>query len=297
MGKIRIGSSESRSIGLIFVVFGAIALVSFCAAMGCLVSYRGDCVRLKAAVQAVATDIHSDSDRVLALLHWVHAEIGTAKNSRYFALPALGATPVQVLASGGDCADKARLLSAMLRESGVPATMAMCFNPTTGKPSHTIVEARVGLGAYMVVDPAFDLYFPRPGGAGYFDLLDLRRDPTILPRRLEELRAARPPADPVYSYNSVLACYNRASSINWNKNMLTRFIRDRLFTNVGDEVYRVWRPLLLEEPKLFVAGGAFLLSLAASSVWAWGVWRVRRRRAGQLYRPRSRLLFLHRRPS
>ena len=270
---------EWRKVGASSVVLCALAITLLGAAVGCWVGYRRDCNQLRTVAEKITADARSGSERVLALLHWVHVETGTAKNHSYFVLPTLGATPIQVLRAGGDCADKARLLSAMLREVGVPATMAMCFHPATGQPSHTIVEARTDPGVFMVVDPAFDLYFPRSDGSGYFGLLDLRRDPAILLRRLDQLCDTAPRTDPIHAYNRTLAVYDRAGSINWNRNRLMGFVRDRLLPGLGDDVYRLSRPLPFEEPKLFVATVALLLGLTASSLCGFRVWQARSRHA------------------
>lgn len=284
-----------RNVRASSVLLCALAATLFGVAVGCWAGYRRDCNQLRTVAEEITADARSGPERVLALLHWVHVETGTAKNQSYFVLPALGATPIQVLRAGGDCADKARLLSAMLREVGVSATMAMCFHPATDQPSHTIVEARTDPDAFMVVDPAFDLYFPRPDGAGYFDLLDLRREPAILLRRLDQLCDTAPRTHPIHSYNRAQAGYDRAGSINWNRNGLTRFVRDRLLPGLGDDVYRLSRPLPFEEPKLFVAAAALLSGLSASSVWGFRVWQARRRHARPQTRAHSRSCFPPRR--
>ncbi|MCH7839925.1 MAG: transglutaminase domain-containing protein [Planctomycetes bacterium] len=279
---------EWRKVGASSVVLCALAITLLGAAVGCWVGYRRDCNQLRTVAEKITADARSGSERVLALLHWVHVETGTAKNHSYFVLPTLGATPIQVLHAGGDCADKSRLLSAMLREVGVPATMAMCFHPATGQPSHTIVEARTDPDAFMVVDPAFDLYFPRPDGSGYFGLLDLRREPAILLRRLDQLCDTAPRTHPIHSYNRTQAVYDRAGSINWNRNWLMGFVRDRLLSGLGDDVYRLSRPVPFEEPKLFVAAVALLSGLSASSLWGFRVWQARRHHARPQPRAHSR---------
>lgn len=233
---------------------GAALIAAWCfmlAAMASFGSYRADCLRLRAVAREVTAKVTSPSDRVLALLHWVYYNRGFASNDGYFVLKALGATPVQVLEGGGDCADKSRLLSTLLREVGIPSTMVMCFDKRSGRPTHTVVEARIGPADYMVVDPVYDLHFPRPGSAGFYDLIELRRDATILPRRLDELAALRG-RSPIIAYNRDLNVYDEASSINWRKNRATRLGRAVLSLIWGEEVNRLRRPLVLEEPKLAV---------------------------------------------
>jgi hypothetical protein len=59
----------------------------------------------------VTARLTSDSAKISAINHWVYRNQGFAKNDRFFLVPALGPTPNQVLASGGDCGDKSRLVS------------------------------------------------------------------------------------------------------------------------------------------------------------------------------------------
>ena len=224
----------------------------------CYGSYRADRARLRAVANELTADVVSPSGRVLTLLDWVYHNGGFTSNDSYFLFRRLGATPVKVLEGGGDCADKSRLLSALLREVGVPSTMVMCFDVASGKPTHTVVEARIGPRYYMVVDPVYDLYFPRGDSTGFHGLLDLRGDSKILPKRLDELIAVRG-RSPILAYNRALGVYDRASSINWGKNRLTRLTHGLLISMWGDDVYRLRRPLVLEEPKLAVASGGLVV--------------------------------------
>ncbi|MFH1108075.1 MAG: transglutaminase-like domain-containing protein [Planctomycetota bacterium] len=248
--------------------FALLMLGSIGAATGCYIDYRRDCARLKATAQLVVAGAESPADRVIALLHWVFANQSTKENPRYFLFPRLRATPCQVLETGGDCADKSRLLSALLREVGVPASMAMCFDPRTGHSTHTIVVAVIAPGTDMVVDPVYDLFFPRPEQRGYYGLLDLRRDATILPHRLDTLCAERPRSHPIHYYNRVSAVYSHASCMNWEKNGLTRILGDFLVRNDDDALYTIARPLVLEEPKLLVSLAAALLGIGAGFIYA-----------------------------
>jgi hypothetical protein len=243
-------------------------LGSIGAATGCYIDYRRDCARLRAMAQLVVAGAESPADRVIALLHWVFANKSTKENPRYFLFPRLRATPRQVLETGGDCADKSRLLSAMLREVGIPASMAMCFDPRTGHSTHTIVVAVIAPGTDMVVDPVYDIFFPRPEQRGYYGLLDLRRDATILPHRLDTLCAERPRSHPIHYYNRVSAVYLHASCMNWEKNGLTRILRDFLVRNDDDALYTIARPIVLEEPKLLVSLAAALVGIGAGFIYA-----------------------------
>lgn len=243
--------------------------------IGCWCSHQRDRARLRRAALSVADAQASRAEQVLALLHWVHRNGDTAKNEEFFAFRRLGATAVQVLDRGGDCADKSRLLTSLLREAGIPASVALCFDARSGFPAHTLVEARTGPDTYMLVDPAFDLYFPKPDNAGYYDLLDLRRDPGIVTRRVAALRSQRPPGPSALPYYlRASASYGTASTINWNKNAALRWLHDRLRSILGENVDRLPRPVLMEEPKLALATLGFVIGALVALGLAW-----RRRRS------------------
>ncbi len=173
----------------------------------------------------------------------------------------LRATPLQVLLRGGDCADKARLLAAMLREIDIPASMALCFNPKTGQPSHTVVETQPEPDSYMLVDPAYELYYPKPDGHGYYGLLELRKHPERLQERLTYVWDTVPRFRPLHWYQPQIASFSGLSTINWHRSRITTLARDILFLVIGPNVYRLPRPILLEEPKLAVTSVLAFASL------------------------------------
>ncbi len=248
-----------------------IGLIAVALAVCCHASYMLDCASLRRIAEREAPDTLTSSQRVLALTHWVYLNRGFSENHQYFVWPRLRATPMQVLDGGGDCADKSRLLTAMLREIGIDSTMVMCFDSRTGSPTHTVVEAKIASDAYMVVDPVYRLWFPKAGNGGYHDLLDLRADSIILERRLDELLVDAPRRSRLRSYQPSSASYVHATSINWNRNFITRSIGRFIRWRIGDGVYRLPRPPVLEEPKLFVSAvlaGIALSSLAATLILA-----------------------------
>jgi hypothetical protein len=266
---------NSRRVALAGRVVGSVAGILSCA---CAVSYFVDCARLYDLAQFVTADAVDPTCRVLKLLDWVHDIEGTRENGQYFALSGLRATPLQVVAAGGDCADKSRLLSAMLRETGIPATMLVCYHRRTGLPTHTVVEAKVGPDEYMVVDPAYGLTFPKAGSCGYHGLLELRASPTIVDERVRTIVASAPRTSPIHAYNPESAAYDYASTINWDKNLLTASVRDLAKWWLGDSIYRMSRPIVLEEPKLFVGAmlgvmGGFIV--AATHIF--GAWLSHKR--------------------
>ncbi len=231
-------------------------------AVACLCSYEADSAQLQRIARDITEDESGDVEKIITLGLWVHNNKGFHENDNYFVFRKLRATPLQVVEGGGDCADKSRLLCALLREVGIRSTMVMCFHRQTGVPTHTVVEAQTRTGQYMIVDPVYGLNFPKNSQGDYFGLLDLRADPQILDRRLSDLLATSPRHSAIRSYNTTSAAYDRASSINWDRNVMTRAAHALLAAWYGDEVYRIRRPVVLEEPKLMVAA-AFLLVAAS----------------------------------
>lgn len=255
-------TGRTTALRLFLAITAAVSFLAVVASGVCTGLYRGDQRRLRMVAAAVIQDTAGNAERVRRLTEWVYANYGFRRNPEFFLLPHMRATPVQVLERGGDCADKSRLLAAMLRQMDIPATMLMCFDPF-GAPAHTVVEAVVASGEYMISDPVFNMVFPRPGG-GYFSLLELRADPEILRRRIAELRALRPsPHDPIQAYHEDTAIYAQAKTMNWNKNAAARALFALLHGQVGDQVYRLSRPAILEEPHL--AAIMLLVAIAAAS--------------------------------
>ncbi len=246
-----------------------VALMCGAGSVVCLVNFRIDGAELRRAAQEVTAGATSDSDRVLLLLDWVWRRGGTARNEDYFLFPAQRATPRQVMAKGGDCADKSRLLCALLREIGLSASPALCFDARSGTPAHTIMEARLNDGSLMAVDPAFNLYFPREAGEGFYGLLDLRRDRGIVDRRVASLLRQGHRGNDVYYLRSS-ADYGTARTMNWERNVVTRAVFPFLKLIWGNEAYRLPRPVLLEEPQWNLA----LLALAGALAAGLGAWRV-----------------------
>ncbi|MBI3834497.1 MAG: transglutaminase domain-containing protein [Planctomycetes bacterium] len=252
----------SRGFSCLGVVFLCIALLAYKA-------YARDRAILHVTARSVVGKAQTPSDKVLAALDWVFHQHGFTENRAYFVVPGWRATPKQVMDGGGDCADKSRLLWAMLDELGISSTMLMCLDPNGERPVHTVVEARLGPTEYMVVDPVYNMYFPRFDG-GYYGLLDLRGDSAILPARVAHLRATRGSHDPIHSYQDSRSVYSHATSIHWNKAVWTRILGNLLRKFLDDEVYRIPRPEIMEEPQLAVAWCA-LASVGIALTIAWKV--------------------------
>lgn len=242
---------------------GVLALL----ALVCWISHVQDRTQLRMVANEQTGVFRDNASKVIALTQWVHGNHAARENKGYFFFRRLRATPMQVLHGGGDCADKSRLLCALLREIDIPCTMVLCFSRATRVPTHTVVEAQTTPNDYVVVDPAYNMFFPKNEPGQYHGLLELRADPQILDRRLAQLIPVLPPTAPVYCYKPELAAYDHASSINWERNALTKAAHAILYSSYSDEVYRIRRPNVLEEPKLFLAVvllGAGFLSVVAS---------------------------------
>ena len=220
-------------------------------------SWARDRQRLRAAAVEATASARSDGDRLTALLHWVYANQGFAKNRHYFLWKPLEATPVQVLEHGGDCEDKSKLFATMLRELGVPSTLAILYPCAGCAPSHVVTLVRTPSGD-TPMDAVYDVSFP-DGRGGFLDVAALKRDPSLLPRRLDALVAARGADDKVALYKRGTEGYSFTTTLNWDKNAATRAVAG-LIRATGREPWRTARPLVLDDPKQFFAA----LGLAAA---------------------------------
>lgn len=220
--------------------------------------------RIAAEIVGSSSDL---SEWVLRANNWVYRNGGFAKNKGNFLHPRLGPTPIAILKDGGDCADKSRLLLALLRELKIRATAVMLYDGPSGRPTHTVVEAHLGLKR-MVADPVFDIVFPDRHG-GYYGINALRSDPQLLEDRLGQLIALRGHEDKVAYYKRETESYRWPKTINLDKNAATRTFR-RLLLNFSDDPELVKRPACLEDPKecvfILAATTAILCFLTASAV-------------------------------
>ncbi len=239
----------------------AAGVASLVAGIAVYAGYRADRAVLHEIATGIVEGVVSPTEKVLAVNTWVHWHNGFVANAQSYGIARLGATPLQVVDDGGDCADKSRLVVALLAEIDIPATSAMCFDPATGNAVHTVVEAHLGGDHYVVVDPSFDLFFPKDEPGKFYGLVDMRRDPTILPARLNEITSARNFWMRVNGYHQDRSVYDLASTFNWNKNFATRAIFASLIPSMGEDVYRIRRPRVLEEPKLAIASVAMFAGI------------------------------------
>jgi hypothetical protein len=198
---------------------------------------------------------------VAELTAWVYAKEGFAKNHSHFLWPALGATPMQIFQEGGDCADKSRLLSAMLGAAGIESSLVMLQPCQSCEPTHTVVHAYVN-GDTVLADPVYNVVWPDDAG-GYLDARDLSRNPDELADRLAELRHKRGPKDKINFYSSDEMQYAFPKTINWDASPILSLAGDAVGLFVDDK-YLVFRPRFLEDPKLFLK----LAALGAAAFFA-----------------------------
>lgn len=213
--------------------------------------------------------------QIQRLTHWVHESALTPRNPGYFLLPSLRATPAQILRDGGDCADRARLLVAMLAAMRIPATSVMLFDVNTHRPCHTVVEAEYARGRRMVVDPTFGLCFPA-GDGGFLSLTDLRTYPESADLEILRRQSLSPWPSRICFYRRDMFTYAGASSIHWNGNSVARLLHAMLHPLLGEKIYHLRRTAWLERPAMTCAA-----ILAALSMVTWGLlalFRARRRR-------------------
>jgi len=237
---------------------GAASLFGMCIS---LVYLFADSHELRRQAQSIVSNAQLPSAQVEALNSWVFRHLGFSENPGYFILPSLRAAPIQVLRNGGDCADKSRLLVAMLKQVDIPSTMLMCFDPQTGRPTHTVVEAVVENGERMVVDPVYELSFPRPGTNGYFGLLDIQARPSIVQERVQWVQMGAAAMHPIRRYDVRKNNYAMASTVNWQRDRITQIAGDCMTTLLGQSAFRLPRPAILEEPQMAVAGICAALSV------------------------------------
>lgn len=258
------------------VVFLALGVAFAASSVYFYASWQKDNARLREfAAETVGAGpvTDQDIDRLNEKIYWTQ---GFAKNRDYYLWKSLGPTPIQILQHGGDCANKSRLLAAILSEYDVKASLVMLAPCEDCSFKHTVVEAKASDGP-IVVDPVYDMSFPKPDG-GYYGLTDLRRNPGILEGRIIQLVDQRGADDKIAYYHSSEdgSHYGFPKTINLDKNAMTRTAKAALGLFV-DQPQLVYRPRFLEDPKLFLAlaaGGASVFSFGLALIF----WRLGRRR-------------------
>lgn len=256
------------------------SLVSFLCAALLAISIELDGRALDKAIAGQITASSNSGELVKELNNWVYNNKGFAKNKNYFMFKSLGPTPVQVLESGGDCSDKSRLLSALLKRQGVDSTLVMLYECEGCEPTHTVVEARYDKGR-MAADPVYDVVFPAENGK-FYGVEDLRADPSKLTARLDELEAERTLADKIAAYKRDIESYSWPKTINWDKNVILQKMA-ALIEMGGTDPFLVMRPYFLEDPKLFLMYLSLFLGITTGA----GALILSRTRAGRARRSDS----------
>lgn len=271
--------SANRILAGIFYGLLLLALLSLTATGGMFISWQKDRSRLGEIAHSVESRSGDLRETLTNLTQWVYSNQGFEKNRRYFLWKRLEATPMQVVEGGGDCEDKSKLLTALLRELSIPATMAMLYHcDAQCEPVHTVVLARTPDG-WTPLDSVYNITFPDRDGR-FLPVQRLMAQPEILNTRLDQLAAERGPADKINRYKRNLETYTHLTTFNWDKNGLTRAVASAIRAMGGDP--RVTpRPMLLEDSKEFftIAGLDLTVLLLGAAVLVGWVRRILNRRA------------------
>ena len=208
-----------------FLVIDWLIAVPFVCAIGVFASWQRDNAILRQQSVEITAKLNTDSARIQAISDWVYHHKGFGKNSNHFIFPALGPTPVQVLEEGGDCADKSRLVAAMLNELNIEAGLVMIAPCPHCWFIHTVVEARTEHGR-MVVDPVWNVDYPTAEGR-FLGVRDLAG--TSLGRqRIAALQQQRGAADKIVFMPATEATFDYAVALNWDKHIGTRVVGQTL---------------------------------------------------------------------
>jgi hypothetical protein len=197
---------------------------------------------------------------------------GTPDEQQYGLFPELSLTAREVLERGGPCESKSRLLRTLLHLRGISSDRVLLRDENL-KVVHTVTEVELEDGSRMIVDPLYGLYFPRAGG-GFYALEDLRRDPAIACRRIEEVLAQEPPPAPPYDRRLADYCPDLAATyahplttIAWKPNSALRRVALDIVSRVmgSDWLENTPRPYFMERPRLMLLAlvlGADLVLIA-----------------------------------
>ena len=230
----------------------------FASALGVFLDWQHDNALLRQQAVKITANLNSDARRIRAINDWVYQNQGFGKNDHYFIVPALGPTPLQVLEFGGDCADKSRLVAAMLNELNIEAGLVMLTPCPNCGFIHTVVEAQYE-GGRMVVDPIWHVDYPAENDRflGVRDLAGTSRGR----ERVAELERERGPYDKIAGMPAAEATFDYAVPINWNKNTFTRTMAATLHL-LGYKPEQMFRPRFLEDPKLALSLSLVCLGIA-----------------------------------
>ena len=235
-----------------------------------LAKYAQDQEYLKALMSSLASPSIPASQQAEAISKYLALKPDDSNNA-YFLLPIFGVLRPSARAvadQGGDCADRSRLMVVLLETRHIHASKWALYTPS-GQPHHAVVELRSEAGN-MVIDPLYNMWFPKPGG-GFYDIDDLRADPSILRNRVLTLQADT--ADQLNKridwYPLDQYVYNNARRINWNKSIILLAVYRVLHAVIGARADHIWRPEYAEQPALMIVYGFLPLDGVALFALAW----------------------------
>jgi len=258
--KSRLRANLYMACALVLVISATLQVVS-------LVSYAREEAFLVALMNRIASPSLPPSEQAIAISNFL-SDKSDRSNRQYFLLPVFGflrPTAEEVASAGGDCADQSRLTIVLLGLRNIHAEKWALYDPTM-KPHHAVVELDSEHGK-MVIDPLFNLWFPRPEG-GYYGIESLRQNPEILSQRVRDLAARTD--DPVrddqyrlreYPLNRYI--YTNARTINWEKSPAMHLAYRILHALLGDRANYISRPEFAERPALMVVYGAIIPEVLA----------------------------------
>lgn len=242
-------------------------------------SRHADMNDFRAIIQQEIKSSPGTGQFVEELNNWIYFNKGFAQNRDFYLLSSFGPTAKQILAKGGDCSDKSRLLSTMLKSVGMNSTLVMIYECGTCGPSHTVVEAHYDKGR-MAADPVYNIVFPKSDGS-YRGVKELRDNPDLLIQRLDLLKEERGHEDKIAYYKRDVETYSWVKTINWSKNMITQGVGG-VIGQFTEDPFLVMRPHFLEDPKLFYSYFLFVGGFAPLFLSLLVSWYVSVRRRSKL---------------
>lgn len=170
-------------------------------------------------------------------------------------LPAIGASPADVVRAGGCCSGRSRLLILALAQCGTRAFQVTLYH-REGQAQHCLVQAWVG-DRPLLVDPSYGVVLRGPHGRtlGVADLqAGIRPESEPLP----DVEGAGYPRYSYYDFD-----YTRTQTANWTMSHARRFARAVLGAVFGDRrIAQFQMPAFLEWPQHLAAVAALMVLVA-----------------------------------
>lgn len=229
-----------------------VGLISAAVAAFCVARHFAELSEIRRFAAEITVGASSRATAAQKLNHWVFENTDSSRNRGFFLFPALRATPLQVLAAGGDCADKSRLLSALLESLGISASPMLILDEERGRPIHTVVAAWPAPERVLYLDPVFGVSLELAGGS-----LEEATAAAANGRRLLEtflkLRRERPWPSRVFFYGVAFDRLSYAVTLNPGGLAGVGAVEGWFAAFIGHSA-RYWRrPMALESPPLVCA--------------------------------------------